>query len=113
MADVVVVGAGLAGLVATAELAGAGRRVLLLDAQSRAPRRAPAGGASSGLAGEGSDGFVDVDPLTLRHRTFPRVWALGDVATVDTSPSGGALRKQVPVVAHNIPAALVGKPLRH
>ena len=30
-ADVIVVGAGLAGLVATAELAAAGRRVLLLD----------------------------------------------------------------------------------
>ena len=30
-ADVIVVGAGLAGLVATAELADAGRRVLLLD----------------------------------------------------------------------------------
>ena len=32
-ADVIVVGAGLAGLVATAELAEAGRRVLLLDQQ--------------------------------------------------------------------------------
>ena len=30
-ADVIVIGAGLAGLVATAELADAGRRVLLLD----------------------------------------------------------------------------------
>ena len=77
------------------------------------PHRAPAWVAASGLAGEGTDGFVDVDPLTLRHRTHPRVWALGDVATVDTSRSGGALRKQVPVVAHNVPAALVGAPLRH
>ncbi len=34
--DVVVVGAGLAGLVATAELTAAGRRVLLLDAENRA-----------------------------------------------------------------------------
>lgn len=34
--DVVVVGAGLAGLVATAELAAAGRRVLLLDAENAA-----------------------------------------------------------------------------
>ncbi|ADG76369.1 FAD-dependent pyridine nucleotide-disulfide oxidoreductase [Cellulomonas flavigena DSM 20109] len=77
------------------------------------PHRAPAWVMAGGLDGEGTDGFVDVDPLTLQHRRFPRVWALGDVATVDTSPSGGALRKQVPVVAHNIPAALVGKPLRH
>jgi predicted oxidoreductase len=35
-ADVIVVGAGLAGLVATAELAGAGRRVLLVDQESQA-----------------------------------------------------------------------------
>jgi hypothetical protein len=35
-ADVIVVGAGLAGLVATAELAAAGRRVLLLDQESEA-----------------------------------------------------------------------------
>src|SRR4051794_39388382 len=35
-ADVIVVGAGLAGLVATAELADAGRRVLLLDQESEA-----------------------------------------------------------------------------
>ncbi|MBO0898745.1 NAD(P)/FAD-dependent oxidoreductase [Cellulomonas sp. zg-ZUI22] len=77
------------------------------------PHRAPGWVTTSGLAAEGTDGFVDVDPLTLQHRTHPRVWALGDVATVDTSPSGGALRKQVPVVAHNIPAHLVGAPLRH
>lgn len=76
------------------------------------PHRAPAWVAASGLATDDSDGFVAVDPLTLRHRTHPRVWALGDVATVATSPSGGALRKQVPVVAHNIPAARVGAPLR-
>ncbi|UZN03229.1 NAD(P)/FAD-dependent oxidoreductase [Cellulomonas sp. S1-8] len=76
------------------------------------PHRAPEWVAASGLATDDSDGFVAVDPQTLQHRTYPRVWALGDVATVDTSPSGGALRKQVPVVAHNIPAALLGMTLR-
>jgi predicted oxidoreductase len=35
-ADVIVVGAGLAGLVATAELAAAGRRVLLLEQEPEA-----------------------------------------------------------------------------
>jgi succinate dehydrogenase/fumarate reductase flavoprotein subunit len=35
-ADVLVVGSGLAGLVATAELAGAGRRVILLDQEPEA-----------------------------------------------------------------------------
>ena len=38
-ADVIVVGAGLAGLVATAELADAGKRVLLLDQELQERRR--------------------------------------------------------------------------
>jgi len=44
-ADAIVVGAGLAGLVATAELADAGRRVILLDQepeQSLESTRSPA-----------------------------------------------------------------------
>ena len=40
-ADVVVVGAGLAGLAATAELADAGRRVVLVDQEPRAEPRRP------------------------------------------------------------------------
>ena len=40
-ADVIVVGAGLAGLVATAELADAGKPVLLLDQEPRAEPRRP------------------------------------------------------------------------
>ena len=40
-ADVIVVGAGLAGLVATAELADAGRRVILLDQEPEASARRP------------------------------------------------------------------------
>ncbi|WP_046529616.1 NAD(P)/FAD-dependent oxidoreductase [Cellulomonas sp. FA1] len=90
-----------------------GPRTLGYDALYVAPpHRAPAWVAASGLAGAGSDGFVDVDPETLRHRVHPRVWALGDVATVGTSPSGGALRKQVPVVSHNIAAQRAGAPVR-
>ncbi|WP_447924478.1 NAD(P)/FAD-dependent oxidoreductase [Georgenia muralis] len=77
------------------------------------PHRAPEWVAESGLATAESDGFVAVDPRTLQHRVHPRVWGLGDVATVDTLPSGGALRKQVPVVAHNIAANRAGRTLRH
>lgn len=54
----------------------------------------------------GNNGFVDVDPHTLQHRRFENVWACGDVADADASPSGGALRKQVPVLAANLMAAL-------
>ncbi len=66
--------------------------------------RAPRWIAESDLAGETGAGLVDVDPLTLRHRRHPAVWSLGDVADLATRPSGGALRKQVDVLAHNIAA---------
>ena len=47
-------------------------------------------------------GLVDVDPGTMRHRRHPSIWSLGDVADLGTRPSGGALRKQVAVLAHNL-----------
>ena len=50
-------------------------------------------------------GLVEVDPGTLRHRRHPAVWSLGDVADLGIRPSGGALRKQVAVLAHNIAVA--------
>lgn len=66
--------------------------------------RAPAWIADAGLAGSSPAGLVDVDPLTMRHRRYPAVWSLGDVADLGIRPSGGALRKQVAVLAHNIRA---------
>lgn len=77
------------------------------------PHRAPSWVADSGLAGPASGGFLAVDPRTLQHLAYPRVWGLGDVADADAMPSGGALRKQAPVVADNIAAARLGRPLRH
>ncbi|MBC7292265.1 MAG: FAD-dependent oxidoreductase [Actinotalea sp.] len=76
------------------------------------PHRAPSWVAASGLASDDSEGFLAVDPTTLQHVRHPRVWGLGDVATVDALPSGGALRKQVPVVADNIRARRTGRPMR-
>ena len=61
--------------------------------------------AEAGLGDGGPAGLADVDPETLRHRGHPHVWALGDAATVQTRPSGGALRKQVKALAQNIQAA--------
>ncbi|MHA7171633.1 NAD(P)/FAD-dependent oxidoreductase [Arthrobacter monumenti] len=52
------------------------------------------------------DGFVDVDPETLRHNRYPNVWSLGDAAGTRNSKSGAALRKQTLVVAKNIRAVL-------
>lgn len=77
------------------------------------PHRAPQWLASSGLTSPTSDGFLAVDPRTLQHPDHPTVWGLGDAAEVDALPSGGALRKQVPVVAHNIAARRTGATMRH
>lgn len=66
--------------------------------------RAPRWVAESNLASESDAGLVDVDPWTLRHRRYPAIWSLGDVADLGIRPSGGALRKQVKVMAHNIAA---------
>lgn len=70
--------------------------------------RAPRWVADSGLADDSPVGLVDVDPETLRHRRHPEVWALGDVAALGTRPSGGALRRQVEVLAHNVRAVAAG-----
>jgi sulfide:quinone oxidoreductase len=74
--------------------------------------RAPRWIAESDLAGGGAAGLVDVDPQTMRHRRYPDVWSLGDVADLGIKPSGGALRKQVAVLSHNITAAETG-PFEH
>ncbi|GAA0308280.1 FAD-dependent oxidoreductase [Kineococcus aurantiacus] len=74
--------------------------------------RAPGWITDSGLGGSSPAGLVDVDPLTLRSRDHPDVWALGDAASIGTRSSGGALRKQVKVLAHNLAAARVGRRLR-
>lgn len=69
--DVVVVGAGLAGLVATAELTRAGRRVLLLDAENAA------------------DGMRSVTfTTTVPQRGFPgRVFVIATTVASMTAPS--------------------------
>ena len=51
-------------------------------------------------------GWVDVDPLTLRHRQFANVHALGDVANTSNAKTAAAARKQAPVVANNVLVAL-------
>ena len=75
--------------------------------------RAPGWVVDAGLAGDHPAGLVDVDPLTMRHRRHSDVWSLGDVADLRTRPSGGALRKQVAVLAPNLLAARTGRPLQH
>jgi len=51
-------------------------------------------------------GWVDVDPATLRHKTFTNVFGLGDVTNTPNAKTAAAARKQAPVVAHNLLTAL-------
>lgn len=51
-----------------------------------------------------ASGFVQVDPSTLQHATYPNVFALGDAANLPTSKTMAAIAAQVPVVVHNLQA---------
>ncbi len=74
--------------------------------------RAPRWIADAGLSADAAPGLVDIDPRTLRSRRHESIWAIGDAAAVATRPSGGALRKQVDVLARNLAAVRTGKPLQ-
>ena len=60
--------------------------------------------SSASSAGDKS-GWVDVDPATLRHKSYSNIFALGDVANTCNAKTAAAARKQAPVVAHNVLAA--------
>lgn len=55
-------------------------------------------------------GWVEVDPHTLRHRRYPEIFALGDVAGVPKGKTAASVKWQVPVVEDYLVAALQGKP---
>ena len=50
-------------------------------------------------------GWVDIDPATMRHKTFANVFALGDAGNTPNAKTAAAARKQAPVVAQNLLAA--------
>ncbi|AJK46667.1 hypothetical protein Bpla01_29440 [Burkholderia plantarii] len=68
------------------------------------PQRAPGFVRDSALAD--AAGWIDVDPATLRHRGFANIHALGDATNTTNAKTAAAARKQAPVVAHNVLAAL-------
>ena len=89
------------------------RRLDQVDYAHAVPHYAAPGWiARSGLGGASPAGLVDIDPATLRSRRSDDVWAIGDAAAIATRSSGGALRKQVKVLAHNIAAASSGGRMR-
>ena len=72
------------------------------------PQTAPDFVRSSPLAG--ASGFIEVDEATLRHSRYANVFALGDACSASNAKTMAAARKQAPVVAVNVLAALEGKP---
>lgn len=76
------------------------------------PQRAPAVIRQSGLSWTDKwtdQGWVEVDQHTLRHRRFPEVFALGDVAGVPKGKTAASVKWQVPVVEDHLIAAIQGK----
>ena len=74
------------------------------------PQRAPEWIAGSGLAAsDDPHGFVDVDAETFQHLRHPRIWAVGDAATVATRRSGGAIRQQAKTLVKNMTAVIAGR----
>lgn len=54
-------------------------------------------------------GYLEVDKNTLRHVRYPNVFALGDAGNTPNSKTGAAIRKQAPVVAHNLRRVIAGR----
>jgi sulfide:quinone oxidoreductase len=54
-------------------------------------------------------GWVDVDKHTLQHPDYPNVFSLGDASSLPTSKTGAAVRKETPVLVHNLLATMQGK----
>ena len=76
------------------------------------PQRAPEVIRQSGLswADKWTDqGWVACDKATLRHLTYDRIWALGDVAGVPKGKTAASVKWQVPVVEDGILAFLEGR----
>jgi len=72
------------------------------------PQKAPAFLARSPLANDA--GYVDVDPASLQHARYPRIFGLGDGGSTPNAKTMAAARKQAPVVAENLLALLADKP---
>jgi len=54
-------------------------------------------------------GWVDVDGETLQHTRYGNVFGLGDAGSTPNAKTAAAVRKQAPVVAHNVICALDGQ----
>jgi sulfide:quinone oxidoreductase len=75
------------------------------------PMSAPTFVQTSPLAHtEGPDkGWLKVDRFTLQHLDYPNIFGIGDVIGVASTKTGAAIRKQAPIVVHNLLAMIDGR----
>lgn len=57
------------------------------------------------------NGFVDVDKITMRHKKYPNIFALGDCANSPNGKTAAAVAGQSGVIKENLFALLDGKPM--
>lgn len=75
------------------------------------PQRAPQVVRDSGLSWADQwvdQGWVEVDKNSLRHRRYPEVFAVGDVAGVPKGKTAASVKWQVPVVEEHLVAQIAG-----
>lgn len=75
------------------------------------PQSAPNWLKATPLADQEHPGrYVKVDKHTMRHVTYPNVFAIGDCTNTPNSKTGAAIRKQAPVLVANLLNAMKGQP---
>ncbi len=76
------------------------------------PMRAPAAVRASPLPWQegpwAADGWMEVDRHTLRHRRYPNVFGVGDVAGVPKGKTAASVKWQVPVAVEHLLADIAG-----
>lgn len=75
------------------------------------PQRAPEVVRQSGLSWADKwvdQGWIEVDKHSLRHRRYPEVFAVGDVAGVPKGKTAASVKWQVPVVEEHLVAQIAG-----
>lgn len=64
-----------------------------------------------GTSGLGDDlNFIPVNKQTLRHETYPNIFAIGDAAAIPTSKAGSVVHFEGEVLFENIMSAIKGLP---
>ena len=56
-----------------------------------------------------ADGWMEVDRHTLRHKRYPNVFGVGDVAGVPKGKTAASVKWQVPVAVDHLIASIAGR----